>query len=170
MVLPSFQPPDDPLEYGASVYSRISTHVTLWGGTISRTLCVCVPFTYSLCFESMVERSSVSYSEMQQEKIGGVGHGGDDGQRKSYFSWCEHSHQVPRIWLPCCKFLPSRKIQTWRDPRPSYLPSWNIPLLRAKRAWNGMRKNGKGWEKLKFGSLPRKQAGPNHFRWNHQLS
>ena len=35
--------------------------------------CVCVPFTYSLCFESMVERSSVSYSEMQQEKIGGVG-------------------------------------------------------------------------------------------------
>lgn len=48
--------------------------------------CVCVPFTYSLFFESMVERNSVSYSEMQQEKIGGVGHGGDDGQRKSYSS------------------------------------------------------------------------------------
>ena len=48
--------------------------------------CVCVPFTYSLFFESMVERNSVSYSEMQQEKIGGVGHGGDDVQRKSYSS------------------------------------------------------------------------------------
>lgn len=49
-------------------------------------VCVCVPFIYSLFFELMVGRSSVSYSEMQQEKIGGMGHGGDDGQRKSYFS------------------------------------------------------------------------------------
>ena len=50
------------------------------------SFCVCMPFTYSLFFELMVGRSSVSYSEMQREKIGGVGHGGDDRQRKSYFS------------------------------------------------------------------------------------
>lgn len=56
-----------------------------------------VPFFYSLLFEVMPARRSVSYSEMQREKIRGVEDGGDDGRRKSYFSWCKHSHKCPEF-------------------------------------------------------------------------
>lgn len=46
-----------------------------------------------------------------------------------------------------------------------YLPSWSVPWLRKEKTWNGVRRSGKGWKKPLFGSLPRKQAGQNCFRW-----
>lgn len=50
-------------------------------------------FIYIL-FDVIPERSS-SYSELQQETVGGFGGIGDSGWRKAYFSWCKHSNKCP---------------------------------------------------------------------------